>query len=383
MSSIRLGDTSSEDSNIVTYFQTFEHYNSIVNSKKHLFQTLSKIDMIIKDGIDLKSTQIVKNLNDIYNLIGISVSIVETNELLFEDFKDYFMVLCNRLLIKLFVGHTFNMFYNLTNEYIDFIWQVQRLLKTIFTFSFTNTDDPKLMDYKFPVGAEVVINILKFLQLPLFKYMRSEMDHFIYETIDSHIARPNEFFRGKIKRGYLINQEIELLDQSLLLILENCDLNTKLLQYFHNTLTNKPTHFSYEVYERNFNVIDRRLENLERSKQNELLFTIANTIKTLISNAIVKTMSTISSNRGFLHHSKTTDTVQIRPNGDGNQEIVSFKAPNWVNYIQFQDIGTQQNSDYKHPSPQSTSSETYLMDLEAHRGFRQKLKHLFWNNHIK
>lgn len=379
MSSLRINDISSEDSNIVTYFQTFEHYTSIVNSKKDLFQALAKIDLIIKDGIDLSSTKIIHNLNDIYNLMGVTISIVECNETLFEDFKDYYMVLCNRLLIKLLVGQTFDIFYNLSNENIDFLWQVQRLLDLLFGFRFTEEiENVELSEYKFPISDEIIINILKFLQLPLFKYMRSDMDQFIYETIDSHIARPNQFFRGKDKRGYIINQEIYLLDRSLQVVLNNCELSSKLFQYFHNTLINKPTHFSYELYEKHFCIISTRLKELPRNKETELLFSMADTIKSLISKTIVKVVSTISSKSGHIQSDTKTGTVQIYSSGS-NPEIVSFKAPNWVNYLQYQDIASRQNSDYK-TSQHSASTEGNLNDLRVPRGFRQKFKHLFWNN---
>lgn len=364
MNSPKLEDISSEDSNIITYFQTFDKNTTIIDPGKEMSQNFAKFEFLCKDEFDIDNPQILDKLNDIYNLILNLISIAESHEKLREDFKEYSNKVFDAFLAKVFTPDTFESFYYLNNKNIDIIWQIHRVLKLIYEYEIPQEN------YKFFISNDILILSINFYQLPLFKYTKPA----IKNPINSDFTRPCNLFRDETKKTFIIKQKIELFQLTLDIILNNCVLSVELLQYFQSILTEIPAYFSYEVFSKQFKLIQSRVKLLTPLPQNLPIIRIANKIDAVIMNLIVKSVSKISQNQYVLTHDPQVATIQIH---DFSEPEQFPKPPNWVTHFEFKSTPSHQNSEYDNPNTTQSDESEPEVGSKFHRGFKVKLRNIF------
>lgn len=273
-----MSQVSSENSNIMTYFPSFDSSDMLMAAELEFSQSLAKIELIINEEWDFEQIEdIVVKVNDLYNCMIILVYVVEKSPKLKTEFEDYFENRLNVILSKIFLSTSFKLFYHIKPNGIDFVWQVQRLLKLIYT---GNAYDKLNKPVVFRVPTSTTIVILKCLQYPLFKYRRTEID----ETIDSQFFKdkviPCEFFRGKEDNNVIVTEKLNLLEESVSLVLLNCTIDKPLLNYFEQTFTDLPVYFSYGLFAKHCSmIIERALEIplLQNDSTFRKLFKLVNT----------------------------------------------------------------------------------------------------------
>ncbi|WEJ96560.1 hypothetical protein PSN45_004099 [Yamadazyma tenuis] len=172
-------DVSSEDSNIATFFQSFDNDGFIINPAKDLSQTFAKIELTIKNPFDFEAQDdLAAKLNRIFNLMVYSIQTTELYPKLEEDFKEYYDKRLNSIFARIFTNELLKILYHLDNDNIDTMWQIHRLVILLYTFVF-----PEL-DLRFKIPSETTVVVIKCFQYPLFKYLRTRSDVAMSESME-------------------------------------------------------------------------------------------------------------------------------------------------------------------------------------------------------
>lgn len=358
-------DISSEDSNIVTYFQSFDKDNYNVSPRKDLSQTFASIELLIKNEFDYDNIeQVSAALNKLYNLLlNLLNNLAEFYCKLHGDFNEYYETALARIFARIFTPKLFHAMYNLDSENIDLIWQIYRILELLYTphpiRPITSLNGDTEFTLPICIPTKITIVVIKYLQLPLFKFRSSKDDIVNRSFDDGDEAVPCEFFRGFKKKGIIIDQKLVLMDKSLESVLRGCEIDPEIVSYFHSLLINKPTYFSFDMYTKNVSIILDRVSMVQESKQNTEVKNICLRLNKAIAEIIFKhlTETPFQSNLYYRTspHSKNYQPNYLHQLETSNKDIV----PNWVRYFEYLPKNfTQVNSDYTKNSKISPKSET-------------------------
>lgn len=337
-------DISSEDSNIQTFFKTFESESFIISPSNDLSQTLAKIELVIQDLLN-DENNLESTINQLYNLMINLIQIVELHLKLYKDFKEFFDSRLDFIVRHIFTTDLFTQLYYLKNDGIDLVWQLHRLIDLIYGFRYID-------DKPFKLVSSTNISVIKCFQYPLFKYLRSPNDKAQFLSPRFNKPQPCEAFRGEIKVTFIILEKLKLMEDSLVFVLSSCTLDKELISHFESLLNDSPTYFSFDMFYKHIKVFDDRLKQEDDME-----------IKLMV-------LRLKKENTPELFQSNITD-----------------KRLNWVKYMGFDENLQFQNSDIVPslfrksevpPSPNSLvihreNSETSILSLPVYRqGFRDK-----------
>lgn len=358
---VEVADMSSDDSNIATFFQTFDKDNFHLSPTKDLSQTFARIELTIKEEFDFgKPEKVSEALNTLYNLILFLInSVCEFSFKLQTDFVEYYEKRISAIFTRIFTPELFHKMYNLDSEHIDLIWQVHRLIELLFNSELTFVTIP----------TKNTLVVIRYLQFSLFKYLRTANDEVINGSLSDDEARPLKFFRGPNKRGFVIDKKLKLMDQSLELVLQACELDMIVVKYFQVLLSNRPTYFSFEVYTRNMSIIFHRVSGLPDSDLTQNLRSLCQVIDKSISNIMLRTpVRPAQQSPTVIENDKEPDVLE-------DLEVQPI-VPNWVRYFEYQPVNfSLQNSDYSKKSTVQSSSVLPESIHEKHQNrFKQKFK---------
>lgn len=419
-------DISSEDSNIITFFQSFDKDSIYISPVKDLSLIFASIELLIKDEVNFeKPLQLTKSVNNLYNLIIDLINLAgEFPSKLASDFLEYYENRINVIITKIVTPNLFNALYHLDNKHVDLIWQVYRIVG-LFYGVFDNglvgdRDDGGVGggvgsngssgNYRFPIAPQISVIIIRYCQLSLFKYQGAT------ETTTSSVdgnSNPYPFFKGGINLSFIIKKKLELIDQTVQILLENCQLDGEILRYFLLILSNKPTYFSLKVYVKHASIVFKRVATLPMSEE----FREVRDICLSVDKAVGKALKHSGRANGLAepvgpprHSGPIGPTGPLRSVSvfDGVNDIhidqeINRYVPNWVRFFEYdQRDFTQQNSDYSKksiivnscvvhppapgsPSPPGSPSSPVSMpsprsseiNKKHHHRLKQKFKQMF------
>jgi hypothetical protein len=355
----------SEDSNIVTFFQSFDFSTFIISPSRDLSQTVAKIELILKEPANFDDLDAVaQEIGFLYNLILYLISIVELCPNLCLDFHDHFKAKIPLIFSRIFTSRMFSFLYRMNEKHIDVIWQIHRLVCLIFSVHVRSI----VSDSTFLLPTKLTILILRCLQLPIFRCLATDDDIRINTVLTGSSSHPSDLFRGRIQHTFIVRQKLSLLQETVTEVLNNCKIDKRLLQYLQEMVDEPPAYFSYNSFAQQAAIVARRCYGDPNLKHDATLQKVSKLVEQSLaechyppSTVLLRSKSPKSLEAG--HYQFHVDQYQ-------NKEV-----PEWVKYFEENhSLVETPSAAVSNGSAQQTYPEDVNAPLVVSEGFRTKFK---------